>query len=525
MTIDWEDLLKQREINLADILLKRHVREGNDMRRAICYEDRSYSYRELIFETGRRANVLRMSGVKQGDRVLLVVPDNPSFVTSFFAILAVGGVAVLANPQLPGADLGYMSSHVGAKLAIVYHGIADKMTGLITTGTKILLCGDGHMDIGELDLAAAEQQADFDIVSTAASDLAYVLFSSGTTGNPKAIPRRHVDILYCARAYADEVINLCADDLVVAVPKLTFGYALGGALLFSMLFGAAAVIFPQRTTAQVLFELFERFRPSIFLGSPRIIAELLNSRQAAMLRDLRIATSAGESLPPSVFEQWRQDVNVPLLDGFGSTEAGHIFLSNFPQNIVSGSCGKCLSTFQVKLIDNQGHLVEEGQVGRMCIAGPSVADQYLNDSERSAEAFDGPWHISKDLFVYHDGVYSYVGRADDMIKKGCGEWVSPYEVEDELLKLSFVLECAVVGSQSSSGVITLKAYVACKHDTPISEKLALALIDHTRQRWPDFPHKHLDQVEFIESLPRTNSGKIQRHLLRQQTLTEFSYDC
>ncbi|MBS0448639.1 MAG: benzoate-CoA ligase family protein [Proteobacteria bacterium] len=525
MSIDWTDLLGRDRINLADCLVQRHVREGHGARRALLHGHRTCSYAELAADIARSARVLRERGMRRGDRVLLAVPDSPAFVVAFFAVLSGGGVAVLTNPLLPAADIAYQARHLGARLAVAYHGVLDKLAELRDDGVAVVSCGDGDADRGEFERAAATQPTQFDCEPTAAADLAYVLFSSGTTGRPKAIPRRHRDILHCARAFGDEILGLRSDDVTLAVPKLTFGYALGGSLLFSFVAGAAAVVFPARSTATSVAEQLNRHRPSIFLGTPRIIAELLKTRQTDGLGRLRIATSAGEALPPSVLAHWGGLIAAPLVDGFGSTEAGHIFLSNAPLDVRPGTCGRSLSGFRTKLIDATGQEVGAGQTGRMCIAGPSVASEYLNDPHRSAECYDGEWHISSDLFSCQDGVYTYVGRADDMVKRGCGEWVSPYEVEDELLKLPTVLECAVVGSHTPGGTIGLKAYVVASRDTPAGQRLANALIEHTRLRWPDFPHKHLDDIEFLEALPRNTSGKIQRQLLRQQTLTEFSYDC
>ncbi|HSI50392.1 MAG TPA: AMP-binding protein [Ideonella sp.] len=524
--IDWTALLAQPQINLADCLVQRHVREGRGVRPALLFHDTRLSYDALQQAMARSAHLLQRRGVLPGDRVLLVVPDSPAFVSSFYAILALGAVAVLANPLLPPADLVYMAQHAGARFAVMHQGIGAKAQAVGEAGVQVLQCGDGAGERGELERAAAGEPSVFPIAETAADALAYVLFSSGTTGKPKAIPRRHRDILHCTRAFGDDILAMDENDLVVAVPKLTFGYALGGSLLFAGVAGAAAVVFPLRSTAAMVAEQIERHRPSVFLATPRILAELLKSPGAeALLDTVRIATSAGEPLPPSVLQAWRARLAAPLIDGFGSTEVGHIFLSNSVDDIREDSCGRCLSEFRVKLIGDDGQSVNEGASGRMCIAGPSVASGYLNDPERSAASFDGEWHISSDLFTCRDGAYTYVGRADDMVKKGCGEWVSPYEVEDALMKLDAVLEVAVVGSRTPAGVIGLKAFVVTTPDTPVSEALVATLIEHTRQRWPDFPHKHLDEVEFIAELPRNVAGKVQRQQLRQQSLTEFSYDC
>lgn len=525
MSIDWSLQLSSPRINLAQVLVHRHVAEGRGGRPAVHHAGGTCSYDTLWRRVADAAVGLRLRGVRRGDKVLLVMPDSLAFPVALYAVLAVGAVAVLANPLLPADDLRYMAGHVDARFAVVRRQLGDKLNALAADGIDLVYCGDGTEDADDFERLGRGLGDGFVAVDTAADELAYVLYSSGTTGRPKAIPRRHRDILHCAHAFGHEVMAMDEHDVVIAVPKLTFGYGLGGSLLFAGVVGASCVVFEGRSLAPEVAAQLRRHRPSLFLGTPRIIAELLKTGAVDALRPLRMAASAGEALPPSVLRDWRAQVGVPLVDGFGSTEVGHIFISNLPDQIEEGVTGRCLSAFRVKLIDDLGAELGDGQAGRMCIAGPSVADGYLNDPERTAAGFVDGWHVSNDVFIRQGGAYTYVGRADDMVKRGCGEWISPYEVEDELLKLPSVLECAVVGTQAPSGVIGLKAFVVLTPSTAVSQALGDELIGFTRERWPDFPHKHLDSVEFLSELPRNASGKIQRAQLRQQSLTEFSYDC
>ncbi|MBJ9739620.1 AMP-binding protein [Acinetobacter oleivorans] len=526
MKLDWDMILQNQNNNLADFLVYRHAHQGYGEHEALIYQDKIYSYGEVASLVSKAANYFTQIGIKKDDKVMLVIPDTPAFVIAFFATLACGAVAVLANPLLTVDELEYMTTHTDAKLIIADHAVIEKIQTLQRTypQIKVLYTGD-FTNKFEFENKIESMSENYQILHRNSNNLAYVLFSSGTTGKPKAIPRRHRDILHCAYSFAHDVLDMSAEDRIIAVPKLTFGYALGGGLLFGFIAGAAVILFKERTSTQLLTELLGKFKPTVFLGTPRIIAEILKNGYQDVLSSVRIATSAGESLPESVLKLWQDNISAPLLDGFGSTEVGHIFLSNKPNLIKSGTSGQCLKGFQIKIIDESGEELQDGQYGRLCIAGPSVADKYLNDKERSALAFVDGWHISNDLFLLKDGYATYIGRSDDMIKKGCGEWISPYEIENEILSHNSVLECVVIGQKSSSEAITLKAIVVCKDGVVISSALEDEIRKRVQLRWLEFPHKHIDEISFTDALPRNSSGKIQRHLLNQKTLTEYSYDC
>ncbi|WP_244149881.1 AMP-binding protein [Xenorhabdus thuongxuanensis] len=475
----------------------------------------------------KTSNYFKSIGVKNKTRVILAIPDTPAFVISFFAVIACGAMAILSNPLSESTEINYIIKKINADILIIDHEI-EKKRGLlsgITNNIETIFIGDFHLNPSDLEIAIENKSSDLLISHTSADSYAYALLSSGTTGKNKVIPRRHRDILHCAYAFSENVLHMNSADKVLAVPKLTFGYALGGALLFSFIYGASCIIFREKTTYNRIIKLSKDLKPTIFLGTPRMVSELLNNNRGSELKSLRISTSAGEVLSSILLEKWNKEIGIPLLDGFGSTEVGHIFLSNTLENIKPQTVGKCLSGFQIKIIDNKGNEVNEGKVGRLCIRGPSVACEYLNDVKRSKQSFNDGWHISNDMFSISNDYVTYFGRSDDMIKKGCGEWVSPYEIENEILKNDEVLECAVIGETNENNVIILKACVVCKEGTVISPSLEERIFNSVKNRWINFTYKHLEEIEFMDALPRNSSGKLQRNILGSKTLTEFSYDC
>ncbi|CDG18151.1 AMP-binding protein [Xenorhabdus doucetiae] len=456
-SIYLKESLKNDYLNLTDFLVFRNIREGRGDNVAISYNGKIFTYQELSEKISKTSNYFKSIGIKNKTRVILAIPDTPAFVINFFAVIACNAMAILSNPLSELVELNEIVKKTNAEVLIIDHEIEKnrELSLKITNGIRTIFTGDFHLNPSSLEIAIENQSKDFLNSYTSADNYAYALLSSGTTGKTKVIPRRHRDILHCAYAFSENVLHMNSTDRVLAVPKLTFGYALGGVLLFSFIYGASCIIFREKTTCKKIMELSEGLKPTIFLGTPRMISELLSDKRKNKLTSLRISTSAGEVLSPILLEKWSKEIGSPLLDGFGSTEVGHIFLSNTQEDIKPQTAGKCLSGFQIKIIDEKGNEVNEGGVGRLCIRGPSVACEYLNDAERSKQSFNGGWHISNDMFSVYNDYFTYFGRADDMIKKGCGEWISPYEIENEILKNDEVLECAVIGETNKNNVIKL----------------------------------------------------------------------
>jgi benzoate-CoA ligase family protein len=531
-TTDAIDAISAEELplNLCDYMVYRHVREGRGDSPALLYKDSQLTYSQTSDLVSRSAAVLWAQGVRPGDRVLLLLPDTPAFVALFFGILQVGGIVVPLNPGLDGEEVRHISVHVEAKLAFVDETLRGKFSGLEAAGMSVITVGDcigrhAAFEQQAEQLAASRNGARLQ-VERAPEAVAYILFSSGTTGAPKGIPHLHTDIIHCIKAYSLPVLNMSASDRVLAVPKLTFGYGLGGNLLSAFYVGGVSILVPEPSSRESIGEAAARYSPTLFLGQPRLISNLLDGHFPEAFHGLRVAVSAGEVLAPALYQRWRAKLDVELLDGFGSTEIGHVFISNRIGDVRYGCAGRVLDGFEVKILDDTGAEVGPNTVGHLWIRGSSLASGYWNDPERTRQHFRDGWARTGDLFQYdEDGYYYATGRSDDMIKAGCGQWIAPTEVEGLLMEDEAVSDCAVVGFADNDGVVRPKAFIVLRSGLRPSLDIEERLKRMVAERWPDLSHKQLGAVEFASSLPRSSTGKLQRFRLRPATLTEFSYEC
>lgn len=514
------------DVNLAHHLVIRHVENGQGRRTAIMYEDREITYEELSSLIPRAANLLDATGIGKEDSVVLLIPDTPAFVTAFFAILHVGAVAVPLNPLLSCNDVTDLVLAVGPKAVFVDADFEDKFRDLQKIISNLFVTGDCCDRQDQFESLLANTIETTSPPTRARDAIAYCLFSSGTTGRPKGIPHRHTDILHCIEAYSVPILGMCQEDRVLAVPKLTFGYGLGGNLLSSLYVGAASILIPETISRVALLRNASRYSPTLFLGQPRMIADLIRNGSTHELSTLRLAVSAGEVLAPALYDLWRSTRDVELLDSFGSTEVGHVFISNHIGDVQASCAGRVVHGFEVKILDDAGQPVPLGAIGHLWVRGPSLALEYWNDRERTEQSFVNGWAKTGDLFRQDERGYLYAcGRADDMIKAGCGQWVSPIELENTLQEHPHVLEVAVVGYSDELGIVRPKAIVVLRAGIRPSTALERELRSCVSATYQDFPYKHLGAVEFASSLPRSSTGKLQRFLLKPATLTEFSYNC
>ncbi len=359
---------------------------------------------------------------------------------------------------------------------------------------------------------------------TTADDLAFFLYTSGSGGQPKAAMHRHRDMLVTSEAFARGVLGLRSDDVTFSASKLFFAYGLGNAMYFPLSVGAATVLLPDRPTPEKIFSVLERYRPTVFFAVPTLYGALLRAAEGtgARLDFLRAAVSAGEALPAEIFRRWRQRFGQEILDGIGTTEMLHMFISNRPGEARAGSCGRAVPGYRVRLVGEQGEEVADGEIGNLWVHGASAFAGYWEKPELSARARQGEWCLTGDKF-YRDpeGYYHYCGRADDMLKVA-GWWVAPTEVENALLAHSAVSEAAVVGRRDPDGLTQIVAYVVpreCRPDSPAAarpagneSRLAEDLRAFVRQRLPGY--KCPQHIEFLGELPKTATGKIQRFKLR-----------
>jgi benzoate-CoA ligase family protein len=497
--------------NIFNYFLGDRIREGRGEREAIRTDERSFTYAEVAELSGRYANAISSAGVSPGDRVIIALPDGVDYVGALFGVLRLGGVVVMVNPHLLADQLRYFIEYTGAAAALVDVAALSRFEEAVSgVETPPKLIGVGGSDFAaELDGAAT----DFPPHESKADDAAIFLFSGGTTGNPKAVVQTHRSFQNTTELYGKGILRVTEDDVTLSVPKLFFGYATGTNLFFPFSVGATVALFPDRCTAETLFEKIAAFRPTVLVNVPTMVNNLLRheSVESQDLSSLRLATSAGEALPAELHRQWNERFGTPLLDGLGTAEMWHVFISNRPDDVRPGTLGRVVPGFEVHACDDDGVEVAPGEVGILRVRGDSLALGYWQDETKTQDAFRGEWFVSADMIsIDSDGYVTYAGRADDMLKVS-GKWLSPQELENCLLEHSDVVDVAVVGVKTSQGLVKPNAFIVLGGDARGSDALATSLQEWAKERLE--PYKYPRAVTFMEKLPRTHLGKVDRGVL------------
>jgi len=483
------------------------------------------TYGELAALSNRVGNALREQAASPGDRILIVLPDSAEFIAAFFAAAKIGAVAVPLNPFARSADYIHYIENSEPLLAIVHSTALPEFLPASSERPQmpIVIVGDETMPTSgvacahwrEWTGAANETLA---AAATAPSDPAFMLYTSGSGGKPKAAVHRHADMLVTTKSFARGVLGLREDDITFSVSKLFFAYGLGNGMYFPLSMGASTLLNPERPNPARVLELVARHRPTIFFAVPTFYASLLSemerSRQSADFSSVRLCVSAGESLPPEIFERWKRKFGHEILDGIGSTEMLHMFISSQPGNCKPGSCGFAVPGCEARIVNEAGEAVPDGEIGNLWVRSESAFSEYWRIPELTSRTKRDGWVVTGDKF-YRDveGYYHYCGRADDMLKIA-GMWVSPGEVENALLGHPHVAEAAVVGDTDDRGLTFAIAYVALRGDLTGSDELAVELRDHVKARLVSY--KVPREFRFCGALPRTVTGKIQRFQLRQK---------
>jgi len=500
--------------NIAEHFLSARLDEGSGSRIALRLDEGQVTFDEVEALASRFAHALRDKGVRQEERVLIALPDGPGFVGAFFGVLKLGAVVVMINPALKPDKLTAMFDYTRARLVVVD---AVSLESFSAAGATANHCPDfmsvGGMadDSGSLESALTDTSDSFPAVGTHRDDPAIWLFSGGTTGLPKAVLQTHRSFANTTELYAKSALGYGPDDITLAVPKLYFGYATGSNLLFPFSVGASAVLFPEHPTADILFEKVARHRPTILVNVPTMVNQMVNHPTASDqdLSCLRFATSAGEALPAPLYDRWKETFGVELLDGLGTAEMWHIFVTNRPGHVKPGTLGQPVEGFEVKVADDQGHEMAAGETGKLWVRGDSRAIGYWQNVDKTAEAFRGGWFVGGDLVVRDDdGFITYCGREDDVLKVS-GKWLAPQEVENCLSTHPAVDECAVVGIETDDGLTKPVAFVTLKDGRSASED---ELKQHVLERLDAY--KHPRQVTVLGEMPRTHLGKIDRGKLK-----------
>jgi benzoate-CoA ligase family protein len=508
---------------MADYFLYHNLEEGRENKVCLHFEDRTWTYGDVARLSNRTGNALREHGAGIEDRVLLVLPDCPEFVWTWFGAARIGSVITMVNPLLPVADYEYYLDYTRAKVAIVHSSLLKTFAGAAMNAQylrAVLVAGE----VSELPETRNVRWIGFDKALNAASDectpadtrrddIAIWLFTSGSTGHPKGAVHLQHDLPFNTEVFAKATMGVCADDLTVSVPKLFFGYATGTNLLFPFAVGGATALFSERSTAEKMFEVIKRYRPTILTTVPTMINSMLNvpGASAEDLSSLRFCYSAGEALPKELYERWMNTFGVDICDGIGSAEMFHIYITNRPGDVKPGSLGRIVTGYEAKIVDADDKEVATAEMGTLKIKGDSAALCYWNAHEKSKQTFAGDWCTTGDQFhMDEDGYYWYHGRTDDMLKVS-GVFVAPAEIENCLLQHEAVLECAVVGHEAD-GLVKPKAFVVLREGFEAANQLA----DHIKQFVKDHiaVYKYPRWVEFVDSLPKNDRGKIDRKKLK-----------
>ncbi len=497
--------------NMAHYFLDARIEEGRGDHVAVIDDNGRYTYREVQAMANQIANALSAMGVGVEDRVLIGLFDSVEFAATFFGVLKIGAVVTMVNPELPDGDYEHYLDYTRARALVADAELTQRIAPLVR-GSKLLrgvisagAGGNWSDTVGR----ASPSLVNFD---TSKDDVSAWLFTSGSTGKPKGAVHLHHDFPYNTECYGKGVLQMRADDVTIGVPKLFFGYATGSNLMFPFAVGATTVLFRERATPEKLFELCARERATVLTSVPTMINKMVQAAGAPRsLAPMRACISAGEALPPELYHRWKEAFGVEILDGIGSAELFHIYITNRLDEVRPGSLGRLVPGYEAKVVGADGNVVPDGEIGTLWVKGDSAAICYWQAHEKSKEVLRGDWVVSGDLFRRDaDGFFYYAGRADDMLKVG-GIFVSPMEVESCLLRHPNVLETAVIGYEDDDGLVKALAYVVVK-GAAATDELARAIIEHCKAELAHY--KAPRRVQFVDALPRSDRGKILRRELR-----------
>jgi benzoate-CoA ligase family protein len=503
--------------NFAAALLERRLSSGGGHQPAVQFEDRVWTYSEMADLVARVGNGLRDLGVSREQRVLIVLPDSPEFIAVFLGAMAIGAVAVPSSTFLGPSDYRYFFRETRAPLLVTTSELLERME-IGGSDLETVLLIDRASDEGRVRSWSrwiSSASASFEPVDTHKDEPALWLWTSGSTGEPKAVVHLHQDAPWCGRYVAEGVLGMTGADRVYSAAKLFHAYGLGNALLFPFWVGATTILHAGRSTPDAVYSVIHRTRPTMFFGVPTLYALLLqvaDAEQRFDLSSLRFCVSAGEPLPSELYRRWHARFGTEILDGIGSTELLNMYICSRPGLVRPGSSGFVIPGYTVRIVNEQGEAVGTNQIGDLLVSGPSCAIMYWNRRDQTKQKMRGEWFVSGDKYsVDEDGYYWYAGRSDDMFKAS-GEWISPTEIESLLMEHEAVVECAVVAWQESSGILKPKAFVVLVPGATGGPVLVAELQDFVRARAAHY--KCPRAIEFLAELPKTATGKVQRFKLR-----------
>jgi len=505
-----------RCFNVAVPFIDRHLEEGRGGRIAIRTVAEDVSYAELAERVSRCGNALLRLGIPPGARLLMVVKDCPEFFYIFWGAIKAGIVPVPLNTLLRTEDYKFLIEDTACAALVYSSEFAEELEAAVTDAARRprhVLPIDSGEDLSLLALIG-EAPSTLKVHPASAADECFWLYSSGSTDRPKGIVHCHRDMVVTSHLYGVDVLGIRPDDICFSAAKLFFAYGLGNAMSFPLWVGATSVLLADRPTPQSIFATIERFRPTLYFSVPTLYAAQIQALETSKpnLSSIRLCVSAGEALPPHLFQKWRDLTGTVILDGIGSTEALHIFISNRIDDIKPGASGRVVPGYDAKIVDEKGRPVSKGEIGRLHIRGGSVAQHYWSQlKRRRCTTVDG-WIDTGDFFVQDvDDYYTYCGRNDDMLKVN-GAWCSPFEIEAVLCQHPGVLEAAVVGRADADGLIKPEAWIVVNEQRVDPARIERELVQHCKAALA--PYQYPRWFNFVSGLPKTPTGKIQRFKLR-----------
>ncbi len=512
MKVDLPDIY-----NAATSFVDENIRRGRGKKIAIYSQDEKFTYQDLFEKVNQTGNALRDLGLELEQRLLLVLPDSPEFAFAFFGAIKIGAVPIPINPWMKARDYQYLLNDSRARILIVHESCLPEVEPIWDQSRylkHILVVGAPRGRALSFESQIAKVSTKLEAEPTTKDDVVMWNYTSGSTGPPKGAVHLHHDMITITELFVKPILGMREDDICFSASKLFFSYGLGNSLYFPFRFGASTVLWPERPEPERVLQVIDGYRPTFFFSVPTLYARLLRVEKKYDLSSLRICLSSGEPLPPALFHQWKEKFGQELLDVVGSTEATHDFLANRPGRAKPGSSGEVTPAFEAKIVDEEGREVPVGEVGNLLVKGDSNSPYYWNRHEQTEKTMLGGWLKTGDTY-YRDkeGYYWYCGRSDDMLKVG-GMWVSPIEIENVLLEHPSVLEAAVTGQADHDGLTKPKAYVLLKSEYRPGEQLKEDLQNLVKNKLA--PYKYPRWIEFVDDLPKTVTGKIQRFKLRHQ---------
>ncbi|MGM0539247.1 MAG: benzoate-CoA ligase family protein [Thermodesulfobacteriota bacterium] len=505
--------------NVGVHLLDRHLQEGRGNKIAIYFQDETYTYAQLLELANQAGNALLDLGLERENRVLICLPDSPWFMGIYFGAMRIGAVPVPVNTMASWREYVYYLNDSRAKVLVttsrIWDVISEHKDDLKFLGAKVLV-DDQRPDCHHLSTLLEAASAKLTPVETSRNDMAFWLYSSGTTGTPKGVIHLHHDLPYFMSPLCEQVLNLSTEDVVFSTSKMFFSYGRNNSLDSVFLTGTSVVLSPERPSPENILPVLKKYRPTILYSVPSSYAAILRYMDQQEIEPdlsfLRMCLSAGEALPLVVFEHWKKKFGLEIINGVGSSDVGAIYMSNQPGQVQPGSSGRILSGFEARLLDDGSQEVPKGETGTLWIKNKGTTPGYWNKHTKTQQVICHDWFCTGDRFFEDDqGNYHYAGREDDMLKPG-GIWMSPLEVEDILLRHPAVDECGIVGFRDVNNLEKPLAFVVLSKSYAPSDDLAHELKEHVKSYTAHY--KYPRWIKFVDELPRTATGKLQRYRLR-----------